>query len=152
MLTTQVANEAASIRGASVARDSLVARRIRLAALDTALFEAATPGLAAAMLAEQLADAAQSSKAQMSNLQLRSDSSRAKIFVPVAVQASVTGDWSAIGRFLTQLETGRKLVALRELTLSSLPSSSAPGQRPSVRADILVDGLAKIEPMRATGP
>jgi len=62
-LAAELATAQASVQGAAIARDSLVARRLRLATLDTMLFEAATAGLAAAMLAERLSDAAQSSTA-----------------------------------------------------------------------------------------
>jgi hypothetical protein len=146
-LEGKLATEEASVRRAGTARDSLVARRVRLAALDTMLFKAATPGLAAAMLAERLTDAAQSSKAQMSNLQLRSDSTRVQALVPVQVQASVMGDWPAVARFLAQLESGSKLLAVRELTMTSLAApGGVAGQRPGVRADLVVEGLARIEP------
>jgi len=151
-LAAELATAQASVQGAAIARDSLVARRLRLATLDTMLFEAATAGLAAAMLAERLSDAAQSSTVQMRNLQLRSDTTRARALVPVQVQASVAGDWPGIARFLSQLESGTKLVAVRELTVSTLAEpSSAAGQRPSVRADVVVEALAKIEPTGLVG-
>lgn len=151
-LGSELATEEASVRGVVLARDSLVARRVRLAALDTTLFEAATPGLAAAMLAERLSDAAQSSNAQVSNLQLRSDSTRVRALVPIQVQASVVGDWPAIARFLTQIESGRKLIAVRELTMTTLATpSGAAGPRSAVRTDLLVEAIAKIEPQPLAG-
>jgi hypothetical protein len=143
-LAAEVSKEEASIRGLLVTRDSLVARRVRLASMDSTLVEADTPALAGAALAELVSDAADATRAQVGNVQVRADSSTRRAFVGVQVRASITGDFAAIVRFLSKLESGPKLVALRELDITAQGNqSTTQGGRDVIRADVLVEGLAR---------
>ena len=136
----------ASVLAMPLNRDSLVARRVRLAAIDTALFEGETSMLAAAQLAERLSDVVQASRAQVNNLRLTGDSTRATSIAPVQVHALVTGDWPAIARVLVKLESDRKLMAVREVTLNAADQPSTPTQPLLLHADLVISGLARIEP------
>lgn len=141
-LVAELTRQEASIRMLPRTRDSLVARRVRLADLDSTILSGDTPVLAGASLAELMSDLADATKAQVGNVQVRTDSSTRGIFVPVQVQASVTGDLSAVMRFLSKLEAGPKLLAVRELRISVQGDpSAAQGGREQLRADVVVEGL-----------
>lgn len=141
-LVAELTRQEASIRMLPRTRDSLVARRVRLADMDSTILSGDTPVLAGASLAELMSDLADATKAQVGNVQVRTDSSTRGIFVPVQVQASVTGDLSAVMRFLSKLEAGPKLLAVRELRISVQGDpSAAQGGRELLRADVVVEGL-----------
>ena len=143
-LSADLARQEGSIRLLPRTRDSLVARRVRLANMDSSILSGDTPVLAAAALAELMSDIADATTTQLGNVQMRTDSAAHGAFVPVQVQASVTGDVSAVMRFLSKLESGTKLIALREVGLSVQGDQSAlPGRRETLRADIVVEGLAR---------
>jgi Type II secretion system (T2SS), protein M subtype b len=143
-LSKTLAREEASIRAMARNRDSLVARRVRLAALDSTILEGETPALAAATLEELISITAQSVNAQIGTLQTRIDSAGPGSFVTIQVQASVSGDWAALVRFLARFETGPKLLALRDIALSATTDQATmQGQRSIIRADVLVEGLAR---------
>jgi hypothetical protein len=145
-LVAAVATQEASIRALPRTRDSLVGRRVRLAELDSTILGGDTPALAGAALAELVSDVAEATKAQAGNVQVRTDSSARGTFVAVQVQASITGDLFAVTRFLAMLESGPKLVALREvgITAQADPSGAqGPARRETIRADVVVEGLAR---------
>lgn len=149
LLVADVAREEASIRALPVTRDSLVARRARLAAIDSAILDADTPALSGAELAELVTDAAESTRAQVGNVQVRTDSSARGTFAPVQVQASVIGDLTAVIGFLSRLESGRKLLALREVGISTTADqSTTQARRDVIRADVVVEGLARNQSSR----
>jgi hypothetical protein len=143
-LILELANEQESIRALSLTQDSLVARRVRLAGLDSAVLDGALPALAGASLAEVLSDAAESMGVQIGSLQVRTDSAARGTFVLVQVQASITGELAGVVRFLSRIESGNPLLALRDLSLSaSLDQTSSPTKGQVIRADLLVEGLAR---------
>jgi hypothetical protein len=143
-LVTDVTRQEASIRALSQTRDSLVARRVRLADLDSAILSGDTPVLAGASLAELMSDVADATKTQISNVDVRTDSTARGAFVVVQVQASLTGDLLAVMRFFSHLESGPKLLALREVGISVQGDQSAlQGKPEALRADIVVEGLAR---------
>lgn len=143
-LASELANEQASIRARSLTQDSLVARRVRLAGVDSAILNGELPPLAGASLAELLSDAAEATSVQFGSLQVRTDSAARGTFVPVQVQASISGELAGVVRFLSRIESGPELLALRELNLSaSVDQTSLPTKREVIRADLLVEGLAR---------
>jgi len=144
-LIAAVAREEASIRALPMTRDSLVARKVRLASLDSAILEGKTPALAGATLSEVISDYAEESKAQVGNVQLRIDSAAATAaFVKVGAHASVKGDLAAIVRFLARVESGPTLLAVRELEMISEGDPSAShNSTESLRADVMIEGLAR---------
>jgi hypothetical protein len=144
LLVADVAREEASIRALPATRDSLVARRTRLAAIDSAILDADTPALSGAELAEVVSDAAESTKAQVGSVQVRTDSSARGNFAVAQVQASVTGDLAAVIGFLSNLESGQKLLALREVGISTTADqSTTQPRRDVIRADVVIEGLAR---------
>ena len=143
-LDDQLSDEAASIRDLRRARDSLIARQVRLLALDSLILEGETPPLAAASLAELVSDVAEDADVQISAVQLRCDTSAKRSFVLVEVEVSATGDLASVAAFLSQLESGTKLLRLKSLALVAQQASGQVSDKAqSVRADVTVVGLGK---------
>ena len=143
-LVAELAREEESIRARSLTQDSLVARRVRLATMDSAVLDGESPPLAAASLAELMSDAAEDSRLQIGSLQVHADSTARETFARVQVQASIIGDLAQVVGFLSRIESGPELLAIRELTLSASPDqSSSIAKREVIRADLLVEGLAR---------
>lgn len=142
-LVIELARQDVSIRTLARTRDSLVARRVRLANADSSVLDGDTPVLAAASLVESVSDLADATTVQVGNVQLRTDSLARGAFVAVQIQASVTGDAPAVMRFLAKLESGPKLIALREVGINVQGDQSAQGKREVLRADVVIEGLAR---------
>ena len=152
-LVADVARQEASIRTLPRTRDSLIAQRVRLASMDSAILGGDTPALAGASLTELVSDVAEATKAQVGNVQVRTDSSAHGTFVAVQVQASVTGDLAGVGRFLTKLESGPKLVAVRELVITAqADQSTAQGRREVLRADFVIEGIGRNSALQGAKP
>jgi len=114
--------------------------------MDSTILGGDTPALAGATLAELVSDVAEATKAQAGNVQVRTDSLARGTFVAVQVQASITGDLFAVTRFLAKLESGPKLVALREVGITAQADPSGvqgAARRETIRADVVVEGLAR---------
>lgn len=136
------------IRELPIVRDSLVARRLRLARLDSAALDGATTAVGAASLAEMLTDAAAMAKAELGPVQLVSkplDSMNREGLTRVSVRASMSGNTEAVLTFLAILEQGPTLVNVRELTIER-GVAQQPSSGTGLRADVLVDALVKTTP------
>ena len=154
-LVADLARQEASIRMLPRTRDSLIARRVRLATMDSTILSGDTPVFAGASLAELVSDAADASTAQLGNVQVRTDSTAHGAFVALRVQASVTGDVSAVIRFLSKLDSGPKHLALRDVGISVQDvgdHSAVPQRREGLRADFVVEGLARNPRPQLGGP
>jgi hypothetical protein len=125
-------------------RDSLRAQRARLAQLDSSLLVAATPAAAASALAETLGELAKDAAVKVSAMQLSADSASTRSIAHVSVRMMATADIYGLAEFLRGVETGRELLAVRELAVSQ-PEPVAPPNKPeALRVDITVSGLARI--------
>jgi hypothetical protein len=131
-----------SVRALPVTRDSLIARRVRLAALDSSILEGDSPALAGAALAERVSDVAASATTQLGAIQLQSDSIGSGPFIAVRVQGSASGDLASVVRLLKGLESDRPFLIIRELSLTQQGTGSEPG-REVLRVEFLVEGLAR---------
>ena len=95
------------VRALPSLRDWLVARRVRLAALDSAVLDARSPSDAGAALAELVSDAADVSESQLGSVQMERVDSIVTAKEPltrVLMRASVTGDLESIAILLSALE------------------------------------------------
>ena len=131
-------------------QDSLIARRARLTAMDSAAVSADSPAAAAASLAELLSLDAQASKAQLEAVEPEEvrDASNADSaggeFVPIAARASMTGDLDAIAILIANLETDPALLSIRELSISG-GAQNGPGAAQPLRAEFVVEALAQVQ-------
>lgn len=139
-LVARAASEEASVQALSRTRDSLVARDVRMMGMDSLILQGDTPPLAGATLAELVSDVAERSKALLGNVEIRMDSSSRAVFLKVSAQTTVTGDLSAITRFIAGLESAPTLLIVRDLGIHGQLSQN-PDNREALRADVLIEGL-----------
>jgi hypothetical protein len=136
----------AEIRSLPAIKDSLTARRARLAALDSAVLDAETLAAGSASLAEMLSDASKIAPIELGPVQLvneQRDSTHREPFAPVAVRASLVGSVEAVMTFLTIIEQGPTLVNVRELSINRADAQQQ--SRPqAVRVELLVEALVRI--------
>jgi hypothetical protein len=149
-LVRQADDAERSVQASTTTRDSLVARRVRLARLDSAVLEGESPALAAAALAEYVADVADDAKTQLGSVQTLADTAVRGPLTKVAIRASATGDLPSIARFLAGLESGPLLLAIRELGMTQQEIASVPNRPEALRAELTVEGIARIRHHAAT--
>lgn len=120
--------------------------RQRLATYDTALIVAASQAVAGAELARILSDASEASEVHLTSVQIHGDTvaPRAHGLVSTGARASVRGDLFSIALFLQILEEGPSLVMVREFAITEADPAVLPGQRESLRLDVLVEGVTRI--------
>lgn len=134
------------IRGLPAIEDSLAARRLRLAALDSAVLDAETLAAGSASLAEMLADASRFAKTDLGPVQLVNearDTTHHEPFAPVAVRAPLVGSVDAVMTFLAILEQGPTLVNVRELSVNRADAQQQPRSQ-GLRVELLVEALVRI--------
>ncbi len=141
----------AAVRAHPAMKETLAARAAILAGLDSAFVAGDSPAAAAATLAELVSEAAAVAAANLTGMQVRSDSAAPSSFTRVGVRASVTGDLRAITAFLTTLERGPALVRMTELAISQ-PEAGIPQTRiETLRVDAQIEALARNPRARAAG-
>jgi hypothetical protein len=105
---------------------------------------------AAANLASIVAGAATANGMRMGALQASGDSadSRTGGVARVRVRGDVTGDVTAVTRFLAALEGGAPLIALREVSLTQgdANAGASAGQAESLRVEFVLEALAHFDP------
>lgn len=144
-LRASVARIEQAMRAARATRDTLAARRARLAAADSALLAAESPAAAGATLAARVADSAAAAGARLGAVQLRADSAAARPrYVQVAVRADLVADIRALTRLLVAIEGDAARLRIAELTVSQ-PEVAAPATRPeALRVELVVEALARV--------
>jgi hypothetical protein len=127
-------------------RDSLVARLVRQAELDSAWLDAPSEPAAAAALAELISDVASETQVQLGSVRLESSSDSASRSAPVkvGVRASLTADLPALGQFLVAVERGPRLLAVRELSIAQPDVARASNQPETLRVELVVEALANV--------
>jgi len=125
-------------------RDSLRARGIRLAALDSVLLSGISPSAAASELASTLGDMADEAPFKISAMQLRADSAGAGALTPVAVRVTGVTDIVGLAAFLRAIEGGEVPLLVRELAVNQSEPAAPNGRVEALRVDMLVEGIARI--------
>jgi hypothetical protein len=116
--------------------------RHQLAAYDSALVEGETPNTASARLAELVSEAVSDTDARLGSIRLSADSAaNPGELAHVIAYASVTGDLFSIANVLQSLEDGPRLLAVSELSVTSMNAGVARTQAEQLQAEIVVDGL-----------
>lgn len=133
-------------------RDSLRARAARLAAVDTSLVKGATPYAAAANLAGELEDIADSAAVRISSVQLRADSASGKAaeFTRVFVRLTGVSDVTGLASLMRAIDGGRLLIRVAELSVVQSEPNAPDAAPEALRIDVLVEGLARLDSPGAT--
>lgn len=147
-VVARVSSARANARMLSVLKDSLHARRDRLAAIDSAMLTGTSSAAAVATLASSLDEMAMRARVRVTAMQLRADSATAGSIARVAVRVTGTTDVAGLAAFLRAVEGSDAPLAVRELTVSQ-PEPAAPDSQPeALRIEVLVEGIARVTSMR----
>jgi hypothetical protein len=142
----QLAEVRGGMRALAELRDSLRARRLRLAAIDSVLPAASSPAGVAAAIATAIEELADDNDVRLTSLQLRADSTIRAGRVRVGVRVGGVADVAGLAALLRAVEGGEAPLAVRELSVSQ-PEPAAPDSKPgSLRFDMLVAGVGRIAP------
>lgn len=131
-------------RELGAARDSLAARRRRLAAIDSALPAAETASEAVARLASTLGDLADSCSVRVSAIQLRPDSATSSGITEVSARLNGVADVAGLASFLRAMAASENPLVVRELSVTAPEPSAPPSRVEALRFDVLVAGIARI--------
>jgi hypothetical protein len=140
-LTSEVTRARESISRHGLVNDSLSARRGRFVALAPLLLRGETPAMGGASLASLVASAATAANVRLGPVQVQPDTTARTVFSRVRVRADVTGDVRGVGTFISSLERGQTLLAIREISISQLEPGAPPERAEALRVNLTVEGL-----------
>ncbi|HKS04926.1 MAG TPA: GspMb/PilO family protein [Gemmatimonadaceae bacterium] len=160
--TRELATLRAAASGAAGIRDSLSARQRRLSVLHDAVYVATSPQLAAAALAAELTSFATDCDARVDATVLRADSAFRGGIAAVAVRLSMAADVYGLAGLLEMIESGDRILSVRELIVSNRDPGGAESRPESLAIELLVEARAvearapvqgrKREPHKARDP
>jgi hypothetical protein len=137
----EVARVRTTIARRRVTRDSLAARQARFLALAPLLVRGETPAMGGAILASLISTAATAASVRLGPVQVHGDTAARGVFSRVGARAEITGDVHGVGTFLSILESGPTLVAVREITISQVEPDAAPDRAEALHVALAVDAL-----------
>lgn len=131
------------LKNAPSSRRLLDAARKASASTDSLTLLAPSPAEAGAQLAEIVASAADSADLNLGTVQLKSDLPPVFGLWPVVIRANLTGDLESLATFLSIIEEGRPLVAVRELSVVQ-PDPALPNDKTeALQVEIAIEALAR---------
>lgn len=139
---TSVADARVAVKSAAALRDSAHLGRLRLSSLDSAFLVGPTVSQAAANLASELSENAEVVDARVEALQADSAADSRSPVRRVRVRGSVTGELGVLMQFLLLIESGPRLLTVRDLALSRREVASAT-QPEMIHATFVVEGLVR---------
>ncbi len=140
-LSQEVARVRTTMARDHVTRDSLAARQRRFIALAPLLLRGETPAMGGAILASLISTAATAASVRLGPVQVHADTAGRGVFSRVGARAEITGDVRGVGAFLSILESGPTLLAVRELTISQLEPAVTPDRAEALHVALAVDAL-----------
>lgn len=126
-------------------RDSVRARRARLAALDSTVLSGASPSAIGAALASALEDIADDNALKISALQLRPDSVAVGGLARVEVRIIGVVDVTGLAGMLRDIEGGQTSMLVRDLSVSQPDPAASDAKPEALRIDILVAAIGPIK-------
>ena len=133
-----------ALRALPALRESLAARRARLAALDSTLLSGQSASAAAADLTAAVEQFAMDAGVKMNALQIAVDSALSGSVAHVRVRFTGVADVMGLSAFLRMVEGGDIPLVVRELVVAQ-PDAAGPSSKPeALRIEILIEGIAII--------
>ncbi|HSQ31483.1 MAG TPA: GspMb/PilO family protein [Gemmatimonadaceae bacterium] len=148
---TQLASIRVGRRQLSALRDSLAARRARLASVDSTLLSGASTSAIAAALASSLEDQADRNAMKITALQIRADSVARGGMTRVDVRLSGITDVVGLAGLLQSVEGGAMPLVIRELDVSQPEPAAADNRAEALHIDVLVSGVGLVKGDRSVG-
>jgi hypothetical protein len=139
VLELQLAEEL--IAEESLAREKLSGRAGELLAWAPRLVAGETPAEALAELSSYLSGLAAHHRVRLVRLDPSADSS-AGPFIRLALRLEAQGDIRGVAGWLAALEEGERLLAVREIALSTSEPAAPPSQPEVLRAELVIEGWA----------
>lgn len=127
-------------------RDSLAARRARVAALDTLLIGGASPVAAAGTVASALEDLADDANVRVTAIQIRADTVARAGLSRVGVRLVAVCDVTGLSSLLRAIETNAHAMTVRDLAVTQPDPVGANTRAEALRIDVGVEALVRIEP------
>jgi len=148
---SELAQASSSIGRADTIRAANRSSQLARVMAAPAFVNGSAPATAAASLASVVVRIAATSGLRISSLLTSSDSVRLQNggIARVRVRVDGSGDVTAVTRFLSDLEGGLPIVAVRELNLVQEEPAAAAGGPESLRVGVVVEALARVD---AAGP
>jgi len=131
-------------RDVPLLRDSLVATRMRLMALDSTILSGPTPSAAAATLAAVLGDMASDAAVKVSAMQLNADSVASNSLAQVGVRMTAIADVYGLMALLRAIEGGDTLLVVREIAVNQPEPAAPANKQESLRVEVSVAALVRI--------
>ncbi|HEY4303839.1 MAG TPA: type II secretion system protein GspM [Gemmatimonadaceae bacterium] len=129
-------------------RDTLAARRRRVANQNAQLITASSASSAAAALGAHIEDLARDAEVTVTSLEPTADSMARSSLIHVSVRVSAEGDIVGLAAFLSTVERDREPMAVRSMSISSTDPMPASDKVEVLRFDVRIDGLALVTTAR----
>ena len=130
-------------------RDSLAARRRRLAALDSATPRGSSPAALGAAVAAAVEEIADDNSIKVVALQLRSDSAAVDSQAGAEVRVSGVADIVGLAAFLQAVEGGATPLLVKELSVSQSAPAADSTKPEALRIDVLIAANGSVDRARA---
>lgn len=140
-LKREVERSRNSIAHGRLFQDSLAVRRKRFMALAPLLVSGHTTAMGSAALASVVSTAAATANMRLGPLRVDPDTASRGVFSRVRVRAELTGDVRGVAAFLSAIEGGTPLIAIRELTVSQLEPSAPPERAEALQVGLMLEAL-----------
>jgi hypothetical protein len=145
-LTQEAERARVSVAHRRSTHDSLMARKGRFLALAPLLVAGASSAMGSASLASLISTTAMASNVRLGPLQVSVDTVARGVFTRVSARGEITGDVRGLGAFLSTLERGPTLLAVREIAISQLEPAATPERAEALRVTLTVEGLMLTPP------
>ena len=142
---TQLASIRIGRRQGPALRDSLAARRARLASIDSTLGAEASTSAVAVALAAAMENLSDRNAIKVTALQIRADSIARGGMARVEVRLSGITDVTGLAGFLAAVEAGPTPVVVRELDVSQPEPTAADNKPEALRIDVLVSAVGLVK-------
>lgn len=142
-LSAEASRAASSVNGEAAMRDSLASARSAYLALVPRFLEGETTAGAGSALASLVSIAASTANVRMGSAQIHADTTTTGAFTLIRVRADVTGDIRGLATMLANLERGRTLLAVRELSISQSDPAAGDDHPEVLRANLVVESLLR---------
>lgn len=131
-------------------RDSLAARRVRLAALDSAMLGGSSPAALTAAVAAAVEGIADDNALKIVALQLRSDGTAVDGQARAEVRVTGVTDIVGLAAFLRAVEGGATPLVVRELSVSQSAPAADSTKAEALRIDVLIGAIGSIDRAHAS--
>jgi Type II secretion system (T2SS), protein M subtype b len=145
VLVARALRAEASAQNRPAVRTALASVRTRLESSGSMLLPAESVVAATASLVDAIGEATDASGAELASMQPTIDTTRGAVLLHPTARVTVIGSAEHVVDFLAAIEEGPALLEIRELSLTIMDQGSVLSQNRSIRAELLIGGLARVQ-------